>query len=36
MTPRDWLALAVALAVLALFITLHVLHLDRIPGLILP
>ncbi len=33
---RDWLALAAALAVLALFITLHILHLDRIPGLILP
>jgi energy-coupling factor transport system permease protein len=36
MAPRDWLALAAALAVLALFITLHLMRLDRIPGLILP
>lgn len=36
LAPRDWLALAAALAVLALFISLHILHLDRIPGLVLP
>lgn len=34
--PRDWLALAAAAAFLALFITLHLLNWDRIPGLVLP
>jgi energy-coupling factor transport system permease protein len=33
MAPRDWLALGLAGAFLAGFITLHLLHLDQIPGL---
>ncbi|OGP71854.1 MAG: hypothetical protein A2Z73_01650 [Deltaproteobacteria bacterium RBG_13_60_28] len=33
LAPRDWLALGLAAAVLAGFIALHLLHLDRIPGL---
>jgi energy-coupling factor transport system permease protein len=33
MTSRDWLALGLAGACLAGFITLHLLHLDQIPGL---
>ena len=33
MAARDWLALAVAGLLLAGFITLHLLHWDRIPGL---
>jgi energy-coupling factor transport system permease protein len=33
MASRDWLALALAAALLAGFITLHLLHWDRIPGL---
>lgn len=33
MTYRDWLALGLAAAFLAGFITLHLLHLDQIPGL---
>jgi len=33
MSARDWLALAVAGFLLAGFITLHLLHWDRIPGL---
>ena len=33
MAPRDWLALGVAGLLLAGFITLHLLHWDRIPGL---
>ena len=33
LAPRDWLALALAGAALALFLTLHWLGLDRIPGL---
>ncbi|MBW1992489.1 MAG: energy-coupling factor transporter transmembrane protein EcfT [Deltaproteobacteria bacterium] len=36
LAPRDWLALAAAAAILALFLTLHLLHWDRIPGLVLP
>jgi len=33
MAPRDWLALGVAGLLLAGFITVHLLHWDRIPGL---
>jgi energy-coupling factor transport system permease protein len=33
MTSRDWLALGLAAGLLTGFITLHLLHLDRIPGL---
>jgi len=33
MACRDWLALGLAAAFLALFIALHLLHLDQIPGL---
>ena len=33
MARRDWLALALAAVLLAGFITLHLLHWDRIPGL---
>jgi energy-coupling factor transport system permease protein len=34
LTARDWLALLAAALILAGFITLHLLHWDRIPGLI--
>jgi energy-coupling factor transport system permease protein len=33
LAPRDWLALGLAGACLAAFLTLHLLHLDQIPGL---
>lgn len=36
LAPRDWLALGLAAVILAMFITLHLMQLDRIPGLILP
>lgn len=36
LAARDWLALALAVAVLVFFSVLHYLGLDRLPGLVLP